>query len=45
MLQTRGPAHRRRRVTAVDVRIISATNVNLHKLVAAKRFRRICSTA
>ena len=27
------------RVTAVDVRIISATNVNLHKLVAAKRFR------
>ena len=24
------------RVTAVDVRIISATNVNLHKLVAAK---------
>lgn len=27
------------RVIAVDVRIISATNVNLHKLVAAKRFR------
>ena len=27
------------RVTAVDVRIISATNVNLHKLVAARRFR------
>ena len=27
------------RVTAVDVRIISATNVNLHKLVTAKRFR------
>lgn len=33
------------RVTAVDVRIISATNVNLHKLVAAKRSGRICSTA
>ena len=27
------------RVIAVDVRIISATNVNLHKLVAARRFR------